>query len=148
MSISAIGGSYGSAYSYDNSTKKQTSGQDPLAAMIASFKNSDPTLSAKLQKISDDADSLRKSGASEKEVRESVHKAIDGLDASDKSQVQSAMGPRPSHKHGHGGPPPSDSSSDADASQSFDLASYLNSVSSSQNDAIANFLQTSSVASA
>jgi len=149
MSISAISSSYGSGYGYDNSTsKKKNSNEDPLSQAISSLQDKNPELAAKLQKISDDAAALKKGGASEKEVRESVHKAMDGLSSTDKSAVREAMGPPPSGGPGRpsGPPPPRESDSDdstgsTESSSTFDLASYLNSLSSSQNETIVNFLQ-------
>lgn len=154
MSISAISGSssYGS-YSYDNNKSKRKSSQqdDPMTQAIDNLQSTDPALATKLGSLQTQVESMKKSGASDTDIQKTIKSTMDGLSDTEKSELQSAMPTPPAggHHHAHGagrpsGPPPSDpsdSSSGSDTSTaSTSASSLLDSISSAQNDAIANFM--------
>ena len=107
MSISAIGGSstYASPTTTNFSTSRRRSSQDdPMSQAISTLQSTDPTLASKLTDLQKKVETMKKGGSSEKDVQSTIKSTMDGLSATEKGELQSAMPTPPSG--GPGGAPP------------------------------------------
>lgn len=149
MSITAISGSSAASSAYATSiNSKKKSGDDPMTQAISSLQSTDPTLASKLSDMQKKVDSMKKSGAPEKDVQSAIKSTMDGLSSTEKSELKSAMPASPvGVKGGHGGHHHAKASSDSDSSSAsgadssiFSPNSLLDSSSSMQNDSIMSLL--------